>query len=127
MNSTKTEVKIEKNKINVSYTIVSLEEKSDDNIFYCLIPGFDLVFSSSKQNIQKYGKILVKAYFSYYLKNESFNSLILELHRSGFKTNQHSYTLKQLLNKKENSAKFSISQVVPSKYKYFENFNTVVN
>ncbi|WP_445720370.1 hypothetical protein [Flavobacterium sp.] len=106
-------ITLDNGKMNITYNVLTIRDK-DENAKHidCFVPAFNLKFSTtSEDNIFKYSNAMVSSYFNYFLKKENFKAMIVEIHKLGFRTNQHNFVMHQLLNKKKRNAKFSIDNV----------------
>jgi hypothetical protein len=88
------------------------------------IPAYDIYFSCKGdiEKATKRAKIMVRAFFDFWVKNQGEKSFFLQLHKLGFRTNNHNYTLKRLLNKE----KFDTQFYAPERPSSFEGFNATV-
>jgi hypothetical protein len=113
----KTTIRINKGHININYKVLTNHE-NDGKYFDCFVPAFNLKFcTDNKEDINRYSNAMIKSFFNYYLKKENFNSLILEIHKMGFRTEMHNFAMKEILNKKKNKANFTIgNSVVPEEF-----------
>lgn len=106
-------ITLDNGKMNIIYNVLTVRDK-DENAKHidCFVPAFNLKFSTtSEENISKYSNAMVSSYFNYFLKKENFKAMIVEIHKLGFRTNQHNFVMNQLLNKKKRNAKFLIDSV----------------
>jgi hypothetical protein len=113
-----TTIFINKGHIDISYNILS-NKKDDSKYVDCYVPAFNLKFcTTNEENIKKYSRAMIISFFNYYTKKDNFNSLILEIHKMGFRTEMHNFAMKEILNKKRNHAKFMTKNVeIPEEFK----------
>lgn len=113
-NVSKIEIKINKGKIDAIFNVVS---KKDGSMISCYIPGFDIFFSvSESEKIESRAKNMVYSFLSYWVKTAGHKSFFLELHKLGFRTGNHNFALKQLLNNVTNTANFGLEKAVSPEY-----------
>jgi len=103
-----TTIRINQGHIDINYRI--LANNTENGKYYdCFVPAFNLKFcTDSEENITRYSKIMITSFFNYFIKKENFNSLILEIHKMGFRTEMHNFAMKEILNNKRKNANFMI-------------------
>lgn len=114
----KAEIKFKDGHITTKFDIISLEENDKGGIS-CYIPAFDIYFSvQSESQIVKRGGNAVRAFFQFWLRREGQRKFFLELHKLGFRTNNHTAILKELLDGATKSVKFGFERdVIPASFK----------
>ena len=102
--------------IEVSYSVFK-KTKTNGKII-CYIPAFDYIFSANNEGeIKIKSEAMIASFFDYFEKEESFKSLIIQIHKMGFRSAQHNYVMSQLLNKKPvNKADMKIVNSVPKEF-----------
>lgn len=111
-----TVIHITPDSIEVSYNVFK-KSKTNGKII-CYIPAFDYIFSANNDNeIKVKSEAMIASFFDYYEKEESFKSMIIQIHKMGFRSAQHNYIMSQLLNKKPlNKADMKIVNSVPEEF-----------
>jgi hypothetical protein len=96
-------------KVRISY-VVAIEKESEDGIFYCNIPSFNISFyTTDRSEVDRKSKAFIQSFVDYYLKRESFNTFILAINALGFRSEKHMLKMSQMLNRKSNSGTFKMS------------------
>ncbi|MEX2235440.1 MAG: hypothetical protein WD824_24980 [Cyclobacteriaceae bacterium] len=86
--------------------------KQEGDYFSCYIPAYDLYFSCKADvaTATKRAANMVRAFLDFWRIKEGNRSFFLKLHSLGFRTHNHNFTLKQLLNNKNIETKFSAEE-----------------
>jgi len=75
--------------------------------FICQMPSFDIFFyAKDKAEAKKRAHAMVRSFFQHWLNDQNWKQFILQLHKLGFRTDNHNYTIKQLLNRRQDNTKF---------------------
>ena len=89
--------------ISGKYKVYYSEE--DNGMFSSYIPGFEICYSSANYDeMMKRSKIMVAAFFDYWVKDNGWAQFIKHISALGFKAPNHAFTMKQLLSRKLLSA-----------------------
>ena len=91
----------------------------EDGTYSWYIPAYKMFFSSkTKEEGQQRGISMVKSFFMFWDKQNSYRGLILEIHNLGFRVPQyHNLTVSELIRKKRTSAKFnSTENLIPESF-----------
>jgi hypothetical protein len=100
---------VENGKFTIS-GVVNVLAKAHDGKVSCYIPGFDIFFTASNDDIKKAKTIaFVKFYFDHFFKYEMKNALkkmAFDLNQKGFVAENHQSTMHDLVNNKIIPAKF---------------------
>ncbi len=104
-----TSIKISTGHIEVSYQI---SYGFDGKYYNATIPAFDMFFCTTDEDkIQSRADSMIKTFFNYWAKSDKktgFKNLILDLHKLGFRTENHNFAMKNLLNKQTSGGIFKI-------------------
>jgi hypothetical protein len=102
-------------KVRVDYTV--FYKKKPNGKYICYMPGFNHSFTAHSENdISIKADAMNQCFFDYYAEKNTFDGLILQLHRLGFRSPQHNYVMDQLLRHKKNAAKMTFPSYTPDEY-----------
>jgi hypothetical protein len=113
MNKPFINVSVSKEKSTIDYGF-TWAFREDGEMYSIYVPGFDIYFSCEKdmEKVKARARAMVRSFFNYWVKQEGkngreLNHLFLQLHKLGFRTNNHNYNLKRLLHKELFNTKFN--------------------
>ncbi len=100
-------------KVLITWGLVTLVRPEKNNSFSCAIPSLNIFFSAKdKESIAKKTKYLSRFYFDHLMLHANKNglkSLVLDLHKLGYKANNNIDTIHKLINNKVVPAKFKMN------------------
>ncbi len=72
-----------------------IAQKEESGMISCNIPAFDIWFSaSSEEEATHRAKSMVNTFFRYWILDAGWKQFVLQLHKLGFKTSNHNFTIK---------------------------------
>lgn len=100
--------------------------KAEGAFVTCKVPAFDLHFSSpnDEAEVKKRAGAMVRAFFNYWIKDVGPKQFFLELHKLNWRTENHNYALKKLLNKEKIDTKFQGPTELPDGFKKVESVSS---
>lgn len=112
-------------KVQVTYSFSILSQDEDEG-HACYIPGFDVYFfANTQEEILSIGRSMLSTYFDFWIKNQGYKAFFLELNKIGFRTENHTFAMQKLLNRKKvGNTKFKLLRGnVPSEFLAATRFN----
>lgn len=103
---TKASISVDNNKIHTRFSVFI--NKQATGPIACYIPGFDIYYSSpNEEKIESRAKNMIRAFLEFWIKNQGQKNFFLELHKLGFKTDNHNLQMKNALNNTLKKAVFN--------------------
>lgn len=97
-------INVNKGKINIGFVVVS---KQEDGIVSSYMPGFDIYYSSpDMETAQKRGEAMIHNFFNFWIEKQSWKKFVLKIHALGFRAKHHDLKMRNLLNKRPETAGF---------------------
>lgn len=90
------------------FTRFDVKYREENGFVDVIIPAYGLTYSATNvETAMNRAKTMVKAFYSYHLEKKGLKNLVLQIHKLGWHSQMHNFTVKQLISGKLHDAKFT--------------------
>lgn len=94
-------------KQGIIYNFTSYHKEIEGR-FSVYIPAYKMFLSAkTKEEIKNKSIFMVKSFYEFHLKQNGLKNFMLEIHKLGFRTKNHDFIMKNLINGRPTNSKFN--------------------